>query len=655
MTLAYRKDIDGLRAIAVLSVILFHAGFGEFSGGFVGVDIFFVISGYLISGIIYRELSHGNFSLKDFYRRRFRRIVPALFVVTIFSLIIGVFLLPPNLLKDLGKSAEYTAFFASNIYFYHHSGYFDVASTLKPLLHTWSLAVEEQYYLFFPFMMLWLFIPDRLTRLRKGILLLLALSLILSIFITPVNRTFAFYLLPTRIWEFFIGVVSAVGIVPVLRHRTTRELWALLGAVLIVVSVIFYTDRLNFPGFWALLPALGTALILHTSTASDYTLISRVLSWKPLVGIGTISYSLYLWHWPILVYGKLYYLQEIPFITLILLLAMAFLLAWASWRFIEVPFRREVTPIQRRWGTFRVSFAMLGIILAFGLFYKVTDGLGNRYHMDIAFANQSHQGDCEEQFRRTGIPCRLGNPNNPPQFLLWGDSHARALIDGVNQAAKDLNQSGVVTTLSSCPPLLGVDRKGRRFCEEFNLKVLSYLQAHPELNTVILAARWPLSWYGTRFGKEEGHSIKLVNVQNPSRGINNSQLFKKGLEDTLSQLHDMNRSVILVMPIPEVGINVPSMQPAITLRGLSPAEYAPKSTLYIQRSGPIRKWFLSLSLHHPDLKIVDPAQKLAKKYHLKLFHKGITLYRDNNHLSAYGSLYLTPLFTKALKRTLRKR
>ncbi|WP_420587368.1 acyltransferase family protein [Ruegeria sp.] len=302
----YRPDIDGLRAVAVVPVVLHHAGFAGVPGGFVGVDIFFVISGFLITTILAREIRDGQFSILSFYERRARRILPALFVVLAACLAVGWFLLLPNQYGNLAVSVGATLLFASNIWFWMDAGdYFGHGIEFAPLLHTWSLAVEEQFYLFFP-LLLWALSRASMRVWIRVIVLISLVSLALSMYATTAHPVANFYLTPTRIWELGIGALLAVGAFPALRRPAAVEAVALIGAVLIIGSILLISDHTPFPGITAIPPCLGAAFLIWAGMYGR-SMIARFLTLRPVVWIGLISYSLNLWHWPVLVAARVQY------------------------------------------------------------------------------------------------------------------------------------------------------------------------------------------------------------------------------------------------------------------------------------------------------------------------------------------------------------
>ncbi len=331
-----RADIDGLRALAVVPVVLYHFHVAPFGGGYVGVDVFFVISGFLITGLIHAEMRSGEYSLAAFYERRARRILPALFAVVAAAAVAALFLLFPADLRRFGESVAATALFVSNFDFWQQSGYFDAGAEAKPLLHTWSLAVEEQFYLLFP-LLLGLFRSAG----RRGLLLLaggLALaSFGFGLWAVRAYPAMAFYLAPARVWELMLGAILALAEVP-RPPRWIAEALSLLGLALLAVAVFAFSPDTPMPGANALLPCLGAALLIYANGAGD-TLAARGLSLRPMVFAGLISYSLYLWHWPVFVFARYLRVAPLGAAETLALIALSVGLAVLSWRFVERPFR----------------------------------------------------------------------------------------------------------------------------------------------------------------------------------------------------------------------------------------------------------------------------------------------------------------------------
>ncbi|RLJ36203.1 peptidoglycan/LPS O-acetylase OafA/YrhL [Litoreibacter meonggei] len=425
----YRPEIDGLRAVAVVPVILFHAGLGLFAGGFVGVDIFFVISGYLITSIILADLARGQFSILTFYERRARRILPALFTVLICCLPFAWMWMLPSQLKDFGQGLVAVSVFASNILFYRQSGYFEPAAEENPLLHTWSLAVEEQYYVVFPILLVLLW-PLKARRVGLIIMGLAAISLVLSDWASRVHPSGNFYLAPTRAWELLAGSLCAFA--QSSYGQKTHEGLAILGTGLIGISIFAFDETTPFPSFYALLPVGGTALIILF--AAQGTLVAKALSLRPVLGLGLISYSAYLWHQPLLAFARIKAIFEPhPWVIALLVLA-SFSLAYLSWRFVEAPFRKKPAPLLDRRGVFTVSALALSALIGLGLAIHVKDGLPSR---SVALLQKPLIDPARARDRSYALLRDTGQEETRLRDFLAQGSGARVLILG-DSHSKDI-------------------------------------------------------------------------------------------------------------------------------------------------------------------------------------------------------------------------
>jgi peptidoglycan/LPS O-acetylase OafA/YrhL len=496
--LKYRSDIDGLRALAVLLVLGFHLEMRQFSGGFIGVDVFFVISGYLITGIIAKEIDASRFSILGFYERRVRRILPALFaVMAASSLLIFRYLLPSEVIS-YAKSMLGATFSYSNFYFWSTSDYFDAPAHTKPLLHTWSLAVEEQFYVVLPLLLL--FLARQWSRRRNSILVALALlSLGWSAWSAYHSPDAAFYLPVSRAWELLTGSLLALNIVPAIHSRWARETSSLVGLALICYAAVFYTSTTPFPGFAALLPCVGSAMILASGRHGS-SMVGKILSLKPITFIGLISYSVYLWHWPLIVFTKMGFLPEIPrrhIFYVPIIVALSLILGYLSWRFIEQPFRvgrlRQLARPKLLGGAALAMAAYASVALSF-LFLH---GLPSRFPakaIDIADVQDSPEkarlGTCFitgkqtfEQFRSD--MCLQTDPAKE-NYLLLGDSHSAVLWYALAKqmpAAKILQAS-----VSGCKPVLGGISRGD--CGRMMHYIFDdFLPTH-SVQGVFLTARW---------------------------------------------------------------------------------------------------------------------------------------------------------------------
>jgi peptidoglycan/LPS O-acetylase OafA/YrhL len=651
MTPKYRPDIDGLRAVAVLSILFFHVGIKHFSGGYVGVDIFFVISGYLITSIIVRELAAGQFSIARFYERRVRRILPALTVVVIATLLAGLVLLSPAQLEDLGRSATATSVFSSNIFFFLGSGYFDGSSELKPLLHTWSLAVEEQYYILFPFLLM--FIAKRhSSRFGAWLISIGLVSLLACIYWTGINGSATFYLIPFRAWELLIGSVLALQMIPKFAGVVARNALSTAGLAMMLTSVFVYTHDTSFPGAAALMPTLGTAFVIHAG-AGGKTFVNRALSVRPMVFFGLISYSLYLWHWPIVVFAKQYLINEWTDLETGLILIVIIFLSTLSWRFVETPFRNRqlLGPRERLFARFVVVTIVVISASITMVFMKGFPGRNTTAPMsDVMAADPGwqHWKNCEEAGEKEGGTsnlCGIGAQDLPPTFLLWGDSHALSMASAVNLSAHRQGAAGLLAVRTACPPLLSIHRPGEPSCAEFNASILKHVGGRPEIETVILAARWAIVSNGTRYKNESGRSMSLVDLDSgETEAGDNAALFELGLRRTITALEKLGKNIVLVTQVPEVGHDVPSATYSAKLTGRDVnAMIAPSIAEYRERTSTVTRVFNAIQAEQ-GLTIVDPSQLLCEGQGCRVVMDGTPLYRDDNHLSLRGCVFVSSLF-----------
>ena len=606
----YRRDIDGLRGIAVLAVLFFHANVAPFRGGYVGVDIFFVISGYLITGIIIKEVERENFSIVRFYERRIRRIFPALFVTMAMVLVLGSVLLPPEKLKDLGKSTIGVTLFISNIQFWRAAGYFDAPALQKPLLHTWSLAVEEQFYIFFPLMLV------AIRRVLGGrfalcIVVVMVLSLAGSAWAITGHPSATFYLAHTRAWELLMGAIVACGALP-------RSLDSRLRDV------------------------IGAACVIYAGSMGT-THVGRLLSGRPLVFVGLISYSLYLLHWPLLVFARSFAIRELTVLQTVMLLLVTFGVSIASWRFVEAPFRSKQTLSQRQ--IFSGAAAAISLALFAGLYIRHADGFPGRFKgIEVPEFAQKNWDGCERSPGSGTELCTLGAKSAAASFLVWGDSHAGALAPAVDRSASRHSVSGYLALRLGCAPLSGIERKDPGWsCADFNRATLAYVEQHPQLRTVVLAARWAIFAEGTRYKAEEGVPVRLRDAEGPGdRDADNATLFEAGLRRTVQRLVAAGRTVVLLEGIPEVGYDVSSAFAIAARTGRNVENIvAPTYDEYVARNRKVRAVFDSLK-GLEGVQIVATADRLCSAATCRVVESGHPLYSDDDHLSAYGSLFVSP-------------
>jgi peptidoglycan/LPS O-acetylase OafA/YrhL len=631
---SYRPDIDGLRAVAVLSVVFCHAGFG-FPGGYVGVDVFFVISGFLIAGLIQKELKQGTFTLANFWERRVRRIMPALLVVTVVTMVAGWFMLMPDAYASMGKSVVGLALLGSNVQFWRDTGYFDTAAEEKPMLHTWSLSVEEQFYLFVP---LFLLLLARKSQLHRAFMLLAVaaiLSLGLSVYGTHRYPTATFYLLPTRAWELFAGALLAFfpekwfgG------SQRWKEVTAVLGMILILVPCFAYDHETRFPGLTALPPVLGTAMLIWSGTLSErLPVLSRVLASRPVVFIGLISYSLYLWHWPFFSFSRYQSIKSLPELERVVLILISVIVAIISWRFVEIPFRsRKWLPARPR--LFAVAAASFIVVLGGGLMLVRSKGFETRItdQTQVFAATGKFDSGYVRELEVTDIPnnlVRLGETNSaaPAQLLVWGDSHAMAILPAIDSLGREAGTTALAATHAATPPVVDYVSRAQWSMGEraipFSAAVMGYIQASKPRN-VLLVSYWNM------------------HCEVPE--------FQTALKKTVRQLQAAGVTVYLMKDLPHYEFDIHKSVVRYSYKGLdmsslgmTPAEYEALDKFPTSLEQELRSQGVHILEPIPILKARSQSEKFLP------YDSGGCFYYDSNHLSTYGSLALKPLFASMFR------
>jgi peptidoglycan/LPS O-acetylase OafA/YrhL len=667
----YRREIDGLRALAVIPVILFHAGFQTFSGGFIGVDVFFVISGYLITSMILTEKQAGTFTLVGFYERRARRILPALFVVMFACLPFAWLWLTPKDMTDFSRSVVAVSGFASNILFFNESGYFNIHNELKPLLHTWSLAVEEQYYLLFPIFVLLTWRLDK--RWSIGVLAIVA---IISLAITQWDSLqdkseFAFYMLPTRGWEILVGTFVAVFLFtrdPAIKlGRIGLQVGGIIGILLIACAVCVFDRRTPFPSLYALIPTVGAGLVILFATPQ--TLVGQILGSKMFVGIGLISYSAYLWHQPLFAFARHRSLDDPSTALLIALTAIAIVLGYLSWRYVETPFRNREC-IKRKevfiWGTLcSVLFMVFGFIGHFseGYAYRVSaevEELNPKNHK-----NPRHD-EClasDDNYVAPKSSCSLGNEKSIVGFLL-GDSHANAIAYSLEQALLESNIGMRELTFSGCPPVLNVYRANKGAmsrCDEYNRAAHDFLLSQNQDSYLVIVVRWTdylnnyLDEVRSGNGEESGYEAysdsihSITNMEAVHRSV-----VMDGYRQTVLSLLNNNRKVILVYPIPEAGVDVPKYLSKKIMFQIDRGA-GDLTTNYAAYKSGNEDAIIALDLigEHKNLLRIMPDKILCDTFvkdRCVAQLNGVPLYHDDNHLSNAGARLVVNEIMKYINR-----
>ena len=660
----YRREIDGLRAIAVMPVILFHAGFEVFRGGFVGVDVFFVISGYLITTILLSDLEDQKFSLVRFYERRARRILPALFVVLLFCVVMAWFWLVPNEFRSFSKSVNFVSTFRSNIFFYKDSGYFSTASDLKPLLHTWSLAVEEQYYVFFPLLLLLLWkINQRLVL--PALVLLGVCSLAYAQITSQVNANAAFYLLPSRIWELIVGALVAYWSLVWPEHfkrlvqkKVFAEIGSLLGLCLLVVSIFFFDKSTPFPGFYALVPTLGAAAIIVF--ASPYTLVGRLLSTRVLVGLGLISYSAYLWHQPLFAFARHASLGALPVSWFLILVILSLLLAFISWRFIERPFR------DKNWVGRRLVFALslvgIMVFVAGGLYGHDSNGFPGRYKLSPEIiASLKSPADVRRTVASSGkgkkdtYYIKVGGSEvlNAPQVAFFGDSHLGVLAPVLDEIGKEQGFSVVRMGAGGCPPLLGVDvGKGNfspGFCEDLAAKQYDYVEKN-QIKNVVLVARWSLYTDGD-YDKPK-RAFFLIDSENKKFSVMSSrEVFERSLRNTIIKYEEIGVNVVVLLQVPQQDKTPTDIYYSLS-KSYIDNETLKKISVNFNKHIMIQEYNRNIFdkySNNPHVRLLSIDDTFCDNENCTVGVDKHSYYFDYNHLSIYGAELVKPDLSRFFK------
>lgn len=661
----YRPEIDGLRAVAVLPVVLFHAGFSAFSGGYVGVDVFFVISGYLITKILLDELEGGRLSLRNFYERRARRILPALFAVCLATLPFAWFWMFPAQLQDHAQGLVAVVLFASNILFWRETDYFAAAAELKPLLHTWSLAVEEQYYVLFPLLLL--AIRTRTWRTKVFVVAgVAAASLLLAELASRYSPVANFFLLPTRAWEILAGALCALWMLK--RPPRGNDAIAAAGLALIVAAVFLFDSGTRVPSVLSALPVLGACLLILFAGGTG--VVGRLLSSRILVGVGLVSYSFYLWHQPIFAFARVRALTEPSPALMGALSVLALVAGWLTYRYVEKPFRQRGNTFFSDRKRF-VACACAGLLLLFvaGLAGHLTRGAPARIPADVRGYlaakddTNPHRKTCHYRAmkgvdRLPELPdpnCVFG-PGREPAVALLGDSHGDVVA---SQFATALGQQGVTATqitVSGCLPFSGYNR-ALLACDRVNRRIFDYV-TRGGIKTVVLTGRYASLYHDTPFDNGEGgHDPASVVYDKktflfdlgPGRSHEDHalELMRRGVQRYL----DAGLQVVLVYPIPEAGWDVPLYLAKSALHGAGRDTLSTRHDVYLRRYAEVIRAFDALE--HPRLVKYRPDRTLcdtAIKGRCLNAWQGQVFYFDHNHLSEAGARFLVPGFVSAVGR-----
>ena len=638
----YRPEIDGLRAVAVLPVLIFHAASDLLPGGYIGVDVFFVISGYLITSIIADEMDRGTFTFAGFYERRARRLIPALFVVMAASLLLAWFWLLPNEMRRFSQSLVAVSLFVSNIFFLITSGYFGSAAELKPLLHTWSLAVEEQYYLVFPVLLLWI----RKSAEDRALIVIAALALVsfaLAEWLSRLAPAVDFLVLPTRFWELLVGAMVSLAlrrkVDPLYQWPAGVSQWASASGVLMLTASMALLDQSTpFPGVYALAPVLGSALIIGFATPA--TVVGRWLAWKPLVALGLVSYSAYLWHQPLLAFARQRLIAPPGRVLSLSLCVLACGLAFLTWRFVETPFRRSRSVGRRV--VFGTTVLGAAAFCAFGLAGHFSEGF--RFRVPAAVAEVSIARENELRVSATGcaevggefalVGCTLGDRRAPLRVALVGDSHAQALVSELDSVLGQRRLSFVPLVKSRCRLNLHMAQFSRSFeesaCIRYQAAIGHALQSD-SIDTVIVVSRWDYP-IRTAAGLEANRDVDA---------------HLRSIKDLMA----MGKTVVLVYPIPVHTAAVSEymaknlqfydgkLPPLVT----DTREFVARTRYIVQRLDALGESSQLIRVRPHELLCDESAAGVCRSQ-----ERGRPLYFDESHLSALGAMRVAEQLASAL-------
>jgi len=645
---SYRADIDGLRALAIMSVLLYHARLGC-PGDYVGVDVFFVISGYLITSLILKEQAEGVFRLAVFWERRIRRIFPALALMLAGTFLLGWFMFLPEDFRLMARSAIAQAVLLSNVVFYQEmfqwNGYFGPTGDTKPLLNTWSLSVEEQFYLFYPLLMilavkrriflrvvivlgllsllmsLWYFLPqyyDPLSTIpHPNVFLWLVFGYWHQVALTSAPAMGGFFLLPPRAWELLLGALLVLMRGKMVFDQGARELLGLLGVGMVGYAIFRYNGETPFPGIAALLPCLGAALIIF-SNEGKLSLVGRLLSIKPVVFIGLISYSLYLWHWPLLIFDKYPSVRPGPW-ERVAVLAVSFVLATLSWKFVETPFRkRQFFP--KRGYLFAFAGCITIVFLTLGVWVYSSKGMPSRLNPAVnRYADfRNHYafriGFNADQIRQ-GQVVELGFTNSTPfDLIVWGDSHSMAVAPVISDLCRKYSWHGAL--MANTAPVVDDEYGQGDKHYEFPRAVLDQiLQRH--IKIVIMAARWSL--------------------------YPPTPQFKENLISTVQTELGFGARVYVLRDVPHPGFDVPRLVAINAMRGEDFSRLGTSISEYSDLNKPMDTTFNELS--KIGATVLDPTPYFINSRGIYgVVKDGQVLYWDNDHLTVEGAAFLAPMF-----------
>lgn len=647
MSVPYRDDINGIRAIAVTLVILTHISSSILSGGFIGVDVFFVISGFLITRIICNQIVNGSFSLIDFLERRARRLLPALIIVVLSTAIVGYFLLPPRALVDFGQSIVASILFASNILFFLEAGYFDTASKLKPLLHTWSLGIEEQFYILLPLLLI--AVHKVGSRYVFPVLLVLAVSsLALSIYYLPQNPDLVFYLLPFRAWELLLGGCLGLGTMyaPCVLDERIRNFLGFLGLLGLALAAFYFDSSSPLPGPLSLLPVVSTMIIIYASPSTgpvNFFLTHPIMSF-----LGTISYGAYLWHFPLLAFWRNFNGDNLGLGVGCLAVASIIVLASLSYKYVEVPYR-ENRSLGKTVALGTISAGCL-ICLLIGLAFHFSKGLPDRANFSQKLAGSMMKPerldgcfDYPYLHSKDQWGCFLGKTKSSTDLVLMGDSHALSMLKVISELGEENGLSIFFAGYSGCIPLprlrpIRRDQEERN-CEELNARLYQFAR-NSEAKAIVLVARWSHYYYQS---SERQPQLFESDIPDGLGSLmeNNLRRIGRSLDDIYSIYLAENQRVFILTEIPTQKFSPENIYFKAQKTGKSVKSFSVLRKDHLRSTGPFTKMIDSRA----TLQKIDVMQEVCGEQKCDVGSAEESYYYDNNHLSEPGARRLKPLLS----------
>jgi peptidoglycan/LPS O-acetylase OafA/YrhL len=640
--ISYRPDIDALRGLAVFLVVIFHTFPEIIPGGFIGVDVFFVISGYLITSIILTSIEKGNFSIKEFYSKRVKRLFPALIVVLLTTLLVGWLVLFPDEFKQLGDHIAHSAIYILNYILIGEVGYFDVDAQYKPLIHLWTLSIEEQYYIFWPLLLL-LAVKQKIIKLSYLVLLILILSFAANVYYINDYPESVYFNTLTRAWQLAAGSMLAVVLFE--KAITENRKIAVTGFILIVSSALLVTEDSIYPGWLAIFPSVGAMFIILGNV--------RLPLWGGMLKLGLISYPLYLWHWVVISFLTIYTGGTLDLIAMTGAVTLSLLLAWATYKYIE-PIRYSEHKL-----TAKGLFIILMIVGLIGLYVKDQDGMENRNHLNyldkfnIEFTRTPAADKLCDQFVKSKIEgdrqfyyCRADNIESKRYIAIIGDSHAHVMYPGISKIAQQHGYGVILLANSGCPPLIGFKRgRNKKEIDHCQKKISQIFNVINNIGTkidkVFFATRGPVNIHGEVEGKHTDRSVS----ESLSKAINNIQTYKayqKGLRKSFEELNKKTsiKNIYYFLENPELDFLPKEIIPRpFDVWDLSASGRTMTKELYLKRMSSYRST-IAQAVKGLDVTVIDPINYMCDQDRCYSYKNNNFLYSDYHHLSVFGSKYL---------------